>query len=646
MAYHKKSSHVPKINAALTQAGFEPLVEPIHYYENFNRGSEDVAAKDFLAKVHAEPNSPTLQHVLLVYPNEPVWEGTYTLYQPIFDSNTLVLWYTTHMINGTLGPEGTVVFNFDERSAGIFVGERFCHLSDSAPNPKRIQPLMYGYANGFLRFRGFVDGISKFCSQKGHTLLEPIMLVKETSWEDAARMVMEQVFIEDPLVDAVFCPDDDMAFGVAQAANDFRLANLSGFLLNGWQYGDSNKPYLEQGLMYADVDSSITDLDSRLSQFLARMNLQLLPRSVLSPMIFRVPSMDGLIKGELLATYNTQDKPPSSGPVQVSLDLQLEAFMHVDHEAKSFETLFTINTRWIDPRLQFSPGRHNGTLDYVKEEIWLPKTYFDNIITLRQELFYTLSSEPDGSVHLHRRLLADFKCSMDLSRFPYDKHTCAISVRSRSALDAMRLRPGDMTEAHHVEGGSGFLLGSVDASAGLTGGSHADANAVTFNIELERESSPYLISHIMPGIVFVVISMLTFWIPEGSVPARVGLGMIMLLTMTNLWASLPRVGTILDTFFITNIGFCLFIFLVSLAAYSQSLNAGLERLVCKCCKKKQLPLREAAESGSPQQELSRVSSMQTVFGSTQTRLADKFGRRVMPPLYAIVMGYVLGVKPS
>lgn len=78
---------------------------------------------------------------------------------------------------------------------------------------------------------------------------------------------------------------------------------------------------------------------------------------------------------------------------------------------------------------------------------------------------------------------------------------------------------------------------------------HASAGKFTcieVKFHLERQMGYYLIQMYIPSLLIVILSWVSFWINMDAAPARVGLGITTVLTMTTQSsgsrASLPKVG--------------------------------------------------------------------------------------------------------
>ena len=85
-------------------------------------------------------------------------------------------------------------------------------------------------------------------------------------------------------------------------------------------------------------------------------------------------------------------------------------------------------------------------------------------------------------------------------------------------------------------------------------------------IQFVRALGYYLVQVYIPASLIVIISWVSFWLNRGATPARVGLGVTTVLTMTTLMAStnaaLPKVSYIksIDVF----LGSCFFMVFASL----------------------------------------------------------------------------------
>ena len=107
-----------------------------------------------------------------------------------------------------------------------------------------------------------------------------------------------------------------------------------------------------------------------------------------------------------------------------------------------------------------------------------------------------------------------------------------------------------------------FLALSVIINWHFTG----NYSRLACEIQFVRSMGYYLIQIYIPSSLIVVISWVSFWLNRGATPARVGLGVTTVLTMTTLMAStnaaLPKISYVksIDVY----LGFCFFMVFASL----------------------------------------------------------------------------------
>ena len=100
-------------------------------------------------------------------------------------------------------------------------------------------------------------------------------------------------------------------------------------------------------------------------------------------------------------------------------------------------------------------------------------------------------------------------------------------------------------------------------------------------IQFVRALGYYLVQVYIPASLIVIISWVSFWLNRGATPARVGLGVTTVLTMTTLMAStnaaLPKVSYIksIDVF----LGSCFFMVFASLIGELQLFQNGSTKLL-------------------------------------------------------------------
>ncbi|VDD95736.1 unnamed protein product [Enterobius vermicularis] len=182
------------------------------------------------------------------------------------------------------------------------------------------------------------------------------------------------------------------------------------------------------------------------------------------------------------------------------------------------------------------------------------------------------------SVYKFYRLTVTATCPMNLKLFPMDTQKCQLEIESYGyTANDTKYKFGDNQDPN-----SAAVAFSPNISLPqfeLTYYKVNYRNAVTtsgvyerlsFEVVLTRNLGFYLMNIIIPSILIVTISWVSFWLNREASPARVGLGVTTVLTMTTLITTtnnaMPKVSYIkgLDYF----LNFCFVMVFASLVEYA------------------------------------------------------------------------------
>ncbi|KAJ1141474.1 hypothetical protein NDU88_007804, partial [Pleurodeles waltl] len=129
-------------------------------------------------------------------------------------------------------------------------------------------------------------------------------------------------------------------------------------------------------------------------------------------------------------------------------------------------------------------------------------------------------------------------CSMDLTKYPMDKQTCTLQLESwgYNINDVMFYwtRGNDS-----VRGLETLRLAQYTVEGHYTSVSEAVYETgrypkLVFHFDLKRNILYFILETYVPSILLVVLSWVSFWISQSSVPARICIGVTTVLTMTTL----------------------------------------------------------------------------------------------------------------
>ncbi|KAJ8266519.1 hypothetical protein GJAV_G00131370 [Gymnothorax javanicus] len=156
----------------------------------------------------------------------------------------------------------------------------------------------------------------------------------------------------------------------------------------------------------------------------------------------------------------------------------------------------------------------------------------------------------NGNVLYSIRLTLILSCPMDLKNFPMDIQTCTMQLESFGytmndlIFEWLDVNPvqvaDDLTLPQFV------LKEEKDLGYCTKHYNTGKFTCIEVKFHLERQMGYYLIQMYIPSLLIVILSWVSFWINMDAAPARVGLGITTVLTMTTQSsgsrASLPKVS--------------------------------------------------------------------------------------------------------
>jgi hypothetical protein len=163
---------------------------------------------------------------------------------------------------------------------------------------------------------------------------------------------------------------------------------------------------------------------------------------------------------------------------------------------------------------------------------------------------------------------------MNLQYFPMDRQLCYIEIESFGyTMTDIRYKWNDGLNSVQISSDVSLpqfkVLGHRQKiiEAELSTGNYS---RLSCEIQFVRSMGYYLIQIYIPSSLIVIISWVSFWLNRGATPARVGLGVTTVLTMTTLMAStnaaLPKISYVksIDVY----LGACFFMVFASLLEYA------------------------------------------------------------------------------
>uniref|UniRef100_A0A673WR61 Glycine receptor, alpha 4b n=1 Tax=Salmo trutta TaxID=8032 RepID=A0A673WR61_SALTR len=255
--------------------------------------------------------------------------------------------------------------------------------------------------------------------------------------------------------------------------------------------------------------------------------------------------------------YDARIRPNFKGPpVNVTINLFINSFGSITETTMDYRLNVFLRQQWNDPRLAYKEYP-DDSLDLdpsMLDSIWKPDLFFANEkganfheVTTDNKLLRIFQ---DGNVLYSIRLTLILSCPMDLMNFPMDIQTCSMQLESfgytMNDLCFQWLDIGPVQVADDLMLPQFVLKEEKDLGYCTKHYNTGKFACIEVKFHLERQMGYYLIQMYIPSLLTVILSWVSFWINMDAAPARVGLGITTVLTMTTQSsgsrASLPKVS--------------------------------------------------------------------------------------------------------
>nr|4X5T_A Chain A, Proton-gated ion channel,GLRA1 protein,GLRA1 protein [synthetic construct]4X5T_B Chain B, Proton-gated ion channel,GLRA1 protein,GLRA1 protein [synthetic construct]4X5T_C Chain C, Proton-gated ion channel,GLRA1 protein,GLRA1 protein [synthetic construct]4X5T_D Chain D, Proton-gated ion channel,GLRA1 protein,GLRA1 protein [synthetic construct]4X5T_E Chain E, Proton-gated ion channel,GLRA1 protein,GLRA1 protein [synthetic construct] len=243
--------------------------------------------------------------------------------------------------------------------------------------------------------------------------------------------------------------------------------------------------------------------------------------------------------------------PIADEPLTVNTGIYLIECYSLDDKAETFKVNAFLSLSWKDRRLAFDPVRSGVRVKtYEPEAIWIPEIRFVNVENARDADVVDISVSPDGTVQYLERFSARVLSPLDFRRFPMDSQTLHIylivrSVDTRNIVLAVDLEKVGKNDDVFLTGWDIESFTAVVKPANFALEDRLESK-LDYQLRISRQMGYYLIQMYIPSLLIVILSWISFWINMDAAPARVGLGITTVLTMTTQSsgsrASLPKVS--------------------------------------------------------------------------------------------------------
>lgn len=224
----------------------------------------------------------------------------------------------------------------------------------------------------------------------------------------------------------------------------------------------------------------------------------------------------------LAATVGTEPTPERPRPVHVGLVIR--NIIAIDEVKETWQVNGLLITKWNDPALRYRPRSREQLSREVPTNMWKPDFELTNEATPTTFHFVDLFVVPNGNVTYTQRFSATLSTSSDLRRFPFDSQILPLVVQaSGDDLDVTILRPdrreSSLSNRSYV-GLAQWVVVSLTERLGTVAGTARRVNDVEFDLKVRRNPRSYVFKFIVPLLLLVMISWVTFWLSPEEFKAR------------------------------------------------------------------------------------------------------------------------------
>ncbi|TRY74627.1 hypothetical protein TCAL_06418 [Tigriopus californicus] len=233
--------------------------------------------------------------------------------------------------------------------------------------------------------------------------------------------------------------------------------------------------------------------------------------------------------------------------LHIVLNMSIRSMGPVDENTQSFFLDCYFRQTWKDDRLAFNnSGISELSLDWkILKMIWKPDTFFINGKKSKMHKMTVPNRfsriSPDGSVSFSQRLTIHATCKMGLKKFPFDSQICPLYIGSygypaEEVTYSWKPQPISLEEVSMAQFslvGWDYGTSTNRTNRKIESGFRTDSIAFLL-FSFERQSGYFILQIYTPLLLIVFCSWVAFWIIKTDVPARCGLGVTTVLSVTKI----------------------------------------------------------------------------------------------------------------
>ena len=205
--------------------------------------------------------------------------------------------------------------------------------------------------------------------------------------------------------------------------------------------------------------------------------------------------------------------------IAVSVGITIIDFARINEQNETFEMAGYLELGWVDPTLALAKGRPDRPRRrFRKGDVWSPLLEFVNAAEqVASEREGDLYVERDGRVTQRVRFSHNFRSSLQLRRFPFDRQALSIVLSPFDPFAKDIDLVVDRRGVGKLPGASvpDWSIGGIDARVETPRGGDPSDQAFVFEVNVTRRSTFYIWRVFLPLALLAIASWSVFWIDEG-----------------------------------------------------------------------------------------------------------------------------------
>jgi hypothetical protein len=281
--------------------------------------------------------------------------------------------------------------------------------------------------------------------------------------------------------------------------------------------------------------------------------------------------------------------PSEPRPTVVHVGLVIRNLTAIDEVKENWQLTGLLIAKWSNARFRYRSSLRGQHYRDLPSTIWKPSFEVTNEVTPTNLRFVDLYARPDGTVVYAQAFNATLSTDLDLRRFPFDVQLLPLVVQARGDdLDRTILTSDPQDSQLPPQGYAGLAQWvplSLTERLGTVAGSASRATDVEFALKVQRKPKSYILKFIVPLLLLVIISWVTFWLSHEEFKTKDQLqsavSTLLIIVAFNITASslLPRTDyiTYIDALLFTCFAFVIIAIATIVGTHLLQINHSEQR---------------------------------------------------------------------